>query len=135
VVAAVLGVVVAGVMLWVATVYVSHGNGKGQLAPTGSFTVRTAAIRDEVPFLLPDASPAHRRDLYIQHIGSSDLTGWLAFSAYAPGQTKRECHLRWTGRSFREPCTGEVFPADGRGLTAYRTSVRNGRLTVELNRR
>lgn len=125
--------VLAGAMLVVSTVYVSRGHGKGQLAPTGTFTVRTAAIRDEVPFLLPDASPAHRRDLYIQHIGESDLSGWLAFSAYAPGQTSRDCHLRWTGREFRDPCTGSTFPRDGKGLTSYRTSVRNGRLTVDLN--
>ena len=131
--AAVAFVIVAGAMLVVATLYVSRGHGKGQLAPTGTFTVRTAAIRDEVPFLLPDASPAHRRDLYIQHIGSSDLRGWLAFSAYAPGQSRRDCHLRWTGSAFRDPCTGDEFPANGSGLTQYTVHVSDGRLTVDLN--
>jgi hypothetical protein len=131
--AAVLFVVLVGAMLWGTTVYVSRGHGKGQLAARAEFSVRTAAIADDVPFLLPDASPARRRDVYIQHVGRSEDEGWLAFSAYAPGQTRRDCHLRWTGARFEDPCTGAHFPPDGTGLTSYPTRVTDGRLYVDLN--
>lgn len=133
--AAVAGAVAATAMLWVATVYVSHGHGKGDLAPQQEFFVgKTAALVVHTPFLLPDASPAHRRDVYVQHLGRSQARGWLVFAALAPGQTDRTCHLTWRGNRFEDPCTHTTFPADGTGLTRYRTRVTDGRLYVNLNR-
>ena len=121
-------------MLWVATVYVSHGHGKGDLAPQQEFFVgKTAAIVDRTPFLLPDASPNHRRDVYIQHLGGNRDRGWVALGALAPGQTDRECFLGWRRGHFEDPCTHATFPATGAGLTSYPTRVDRGRLYVDLN--
>jgi hypothetical protein len=132
--AAVLGALAAGAMLWVATVYVSRGNGKGDLAPQQEFFVGKAeSLADRTPFLLPDASPSHRRDVYIQHLGDDLDTGWLALGALAPGQTDRECFLKVRGDHFEDPCTDATFPEDGTGLTAYPTEVRDGRVYVDLN--
>ena len=132
--AAVLGALVAGGMLWGATVYVSRGHGKGDLAPQQEFFVgKTKALADRTPFLLPDASPARRRDLYVQHLGSDLTKGWLAFSALAPGQTDRSCFLKWRSAHFEDPCTGDTFPPDGTGLTMYATRLDDGRLYVDLN--
>ena len=122
-------------MLWVATVYVSNGHGKGDLAPQQEFFVgKTAALVDQTPFLLPDASPKHERDVYIQHLGRNQATGWLALAARAPGQDDRSCHLQWRDGRFEDPCTHATFPADGTGLTSYPTRVEKGRLFVDLNR-
>jgi hypothetical protein len=134
-VAAVAGAIAAAAMLWVATVYVSHGHGKGDLAPRQEFFVgKTAHLLGQTPFLLPDASPAHRRDVYVQHLGRNPATGWLVFAALAPGQTDRACHLKYRHGRFEDPCTAATFPTDGTGLTRYRTHVTDGRLYVDLNR-
>lgn len=123
---------------WGATIWVSNGNGKGDLAPTGEFSVGStdrlaAEIDDRGPFLLPDASPAHQRDLYIQHLGKDLDLGWWALGALAPGQTDRECFVVWTGDEFEDPCTGKTYPPDGDGLTKYANRVTDGTLYVDLS--
>jgi hypothetical protein len=136
--ASVVGVVLAGAMLWVAVVWVSNGNGKGQLAPTGEFSVGStkrlaAEIVDRGPFLFPDASPEHRRDIYVQHLGRDLDVGWWVLGALAPGQTDRECFIVWTGDEFRDPCTKKLYPAKGDGLTKYANRVADGTLYVDLS--
>lgn len=119
---AAVGVVVAVALLWVVTVLISNRT----VRPRGPFEAdefrvgHTSALVDRVPFLLPDASPSRSRDIYIQHLGEHETEGWLAFSAFAPGQTDRACFLRWDGvQHFTDPCTGDQFPANGDGLTQY----------------
>jgi hypothetical protein len=140
VVAAILGVVVAGLLVALATVYVSRGHGKGQLASQREYSAGrvdslAAEIAERGPFLVADASPSQRRDIYIQHVGSAEDEGWIVVSAFAPGQTDRSCFLRWDERSesFADPCSGTTFPASGHGLTQYPSEVRDGRLYVDLN--
>ena len=139
VVAAGLALAVAAGLLWLLTVLISNRT----VTPRGPFEAdefqvgRAAALVDRTPFLLADASPARTRDIYIQHLGGRDDEGWLAFSAFAPGQADRDCFLRWAGPEdrFRDPCTGETFPADGEGLTHYPTRVDDdGRVHVDLTR-
>lgn len=134
---AVAALVVAAVLLWLVTVLISNRT----VTPRGPFAAdefivgRTSALVDRVPFLLPDASPARARDIYVQHLGRDEDEGWLAFSAFAPGQTDRECFLRWDDEAsaFEDPCTGATFPPDGDGLTQYPTSVDDdGTLSVDL---
>src|SRR5690349_17915504 len=101
VVASVLGVVVAGALVWGATAYVSRGHGKGQLAAqrdydAGRIESLAAEIAERGPFLVADASPSRRRDIYVQHLGSVVEKGWVVVSAFAPDQTDRECFLRWS---------------------------------------
>lgn len=136
--ASVLGVVIAGGLLWGATVWVSNGNGKGNLAPRGEFSVGStkrlaAEIDRRGPFLFPDASPEHTRDLYIQHLGDDLDLGWWALGALAPGQSDRECFLEWTGDEFQDPCTKRLYPANGNGLTKYANRVADGTLYVDLS--
>lgn len=127
--------VVAAGLLWTTTAYVAGGHGKGDLAPQREFFLgKAAALIDRVPFLLPDASPSHSRDVYIQHTGSLLGTGWLALGALAPGQTDRECFLVFRNHRFEDPCTSKAYPADGTGLTSYPTRVdAKGRVYVDLN--
>ncbi|HUP85752.1 MAG TPA: hypothetical protein VM143_08810 [Acidimicrobiales bacterium] len=65
------------------------------------------------------------RELYVQHLGDDEKTGWLAIEAYAPGQRRLKCILRWDrgANEFVDPCTKQRFPADGAGLTTYRGDV------------
>ena len=138
VVGALVAVALAGVLLWVVTVLISNRS----VNPRGPFEAdefevgHVEALVDRVPFLLPDASPSRRRDIYVQHDpGAADDEGWLAFSAFAPGQTDRECFLRWSAADevFRDPCTDREFPPDGTGLDQYPTRVDDdNRLHVDL---
>ncbi len=134
-VAAVAGVVIAAGLMWLLTVLISNRT----VTPKGpfeqdEFSVRIDSIVDQVPFLLPDASPSRTRDIYLQHVGGEDDEGWLAFSAFAPDQTERDCFLRWSAADehFTDPCTDETFPADGDGLTQYPTRVEDDRVYVDL---
>jgi hypothetical protein len=132
------GVIVAGGLMWLLTVLISNRT----VTPRGPFSAEDFEVGDTgrllklVPFLLPDASPARSRDIYVQHLGDDEREGWLVFSAFAPGQDDRTCFLRWnadTGR-FRDPCTEETFPADGDGLTHYPTTVdEDDRLHVDFS--
>lgn len=91
------------------------------------------AIAEDGPILIPDASPNRTRDIYLQHLGTDPKRGWLAFSARANG-APRECHLQWDTASedFVDPCTGDRYPANGKGLTGYVTRIREARLYVDL---
>ena len=138
VVASVVAVVLAAVLLWVVTVLISNRT----VRPRGPFEADTfevgqvAALVDRTPFLLPDASPSRSRDVWVQHDpGRGPEEGWLVFSALAPGQTDRSCFLRWSEEDgvFRDPCTGDEFPANGDGLTHYPVEVDDdARLHVDL---
>lgn len=135
--AAVGGLAIAAGLLLGATVWVANGNGKGDLAPRGEFAVGStkrlaAEIDDRGPFLFPDASPEHKRDLYIQHLGRDLDVGWWAIGALAPGQTDRECFIVWTGDEFQDPCTKQIYPANGDGLTKYANRVEDATLYIDL---
>lgn len=85
--------------------------------------------KDKRPFLIPDASPNHAKDIYLQHIGASDKEGWLAISA-----GPRKCSLQWDaqGLQFVDPCTGKTHPPDGGDLKRYRTYVEGNAVYVDL---
>jgi hypothetical protein len=95
-----------------------------------------AAVADEGPIAIPDASPERARDIYLQHLGETPQVGWLAFAAQAPG-AERRCLLQWepAGAELVDPCGEQRYPANGRGLTQYPTTVtEEGVLTVDLRR-
>lgn len=82
------------------------------------------------PLLFQDVSDGDR-DVFVQHLGNGN---WVAFEAFAPGND-RGCQLQWrpTRRDFVDPCSDEVFPADGEGLVAYPAEVdEDGRLVIDL---
>src|SRR5581483_11573518 len=100
-----LAVVVALALVLVLSVLTSHGTIKTKLGDTefraGRVTTLARAIQAGGPLIF--ARPAGARvdvDIYVQHICSTDTTGWLAFAARAPGQDDRNCTLRWTGSQF-----------------------------------
>lgn len=133
-----MGVVIGiGVLLGV-SVLTSSGSVDANL---GDERYRADAARlaeriatDRRPFLLSDVSGRGTRDIYIQHVGETSEVGWLAFAARAPGQSDRDCSLRWdlAVQDFFDPCTDERYPADGTGLTRYRVEVDGGDLYVDL---
>ena len=133
VVAAVVGVVGAGGLMWLLTVLISNRT----VTPKGPFTAeefevgRIDRLVERVPFPLQD--PLGRgRHVFVQHLGDDDEEGWLVLSAYAPGQDDEQCALVWDGGAFKDPCTGDEFPPSGDGLAEYPTRVDDGRLYVDL---
>ena len=88
------------------------------------------------PLLFQDLVTGDRRDLdvFVQHLGGDR---WVTFQAFA-ADSERTCQLRWqqAKRRFTDPCrAGRTFPADGAGLTRYRTTVdrETGKIVVDLN--
>lgn len=95
-----------------------------------------AAIAEDGPIAIPDASPERARDIYLQHLGETPAVGWLAFAAQAPN-AERHCLLQWVPAEAElvDPCGERRYPADGEGLTQYPTTVtEEGTLTVDLRR-
>lgn len=100
----------------------------------GSASARAENIADGGPLLFSDVSSG-KRDIYLQHVGDDDATGWSAFDARRPGQG-RNCTLVWQAASndFRDPCDGTLVPADGTGLTSYPVTVTDkGKVVIDLN--
>jgi hypothetical protein len=127
----VLGVV--AVVLGIALVFglslaVSHGQIEPKNLGDREFQIPNAnamarTIARDGPTLYPDASGGKTRDIYVQHVGGR----WYAIAA-----GPRTCSLRWTGRGFTDPCTKASYPADGAGLTRYRTRLEKNTLFVDF---
>jgi hypothetical protein len=100
----------------------------------GSATSRARNIAEGGPLLFSDVSSG-KRDIYLQHVGDDDTSGWLAFDARRPGQG-RDCTLVWQSAStdFRDPCDGTIVAADGEGLIDYPVTITDeGRVVIDLN--
>jgi hypothetical protein len=84
---------------------------------------RAAEVADRGPILLPDVA-GNQRDVFLQHLGSDPVGGWLAFDAREPG-TARDCTLEWHAERsvFVDPCDGSVVTAEGDGLAQYPVEV------------
>lgn len=90
------------------------------------------------PFLFKDPLTAGRgRELWLQHVGSDEETGWLAFEARPEGAAER-CITTWDRRRrlFVDPCSDTTYPADGEGLVQYDASVDDatGIVVIDLRR-
>ena len=73
-------------------------------------------------------------DIYVQHLGTDPIHGWLAFEAHRPGGPP-SCILRWQAqaRNFADPCDHRTYPADGQGLNQYPVIIDSkGGLSVDL---
>ena len=101
----------------------------------GSTEVLADAIDegDGQPLIFSDVSGGDR-DIYVQHVGEDDATGWSAFETRVPGTD--DCFAEWDGEDavFVSTCDDEVtFPADGEGRTSYPVTVNaDGRLIIDL---
>ena len=113
------------------------GQAKVQLGSTTFVmgpAVRLAPSADQAPLLF-QALVGKDLDIYVQHLGSDPIHGWLAFEAHRPGGPA-SCALRWQGqtRTFVDPCDHMIYPADGQGLDQYRVTIDSkGRVTIDLH--
>jgi hypothetical protein len=129
-----LGGVVAGILIFLVVLALAGPRSAKQSA-NASFKVGPATrLAPEIarggPLLFQDLLN-HSRDIYVQNLGGGD---WRAFEAHAPGAA-RSCVLRWRpeDRQFLDPCDGRTYPADGTGLTSFRTQVdKHGLVVVDL---
>jgi hypothetical protein len=73
-------------------------------------------------------------DIFVQHLGADPAQGWRAFEAHA-ARAARSCQIQWqrAAHDFMDPCSRQVYPPDGQGLTQYAATVlANGRVVVDL---
>jgi type II secretory pathway pseudopilin PulG len=138
-----VGVVVALILLIVVFVFAIPSlteSGKVQVRlgtdtfDAGLAKKRADAIRRDGPILFSDVASG-QRDIFLQHLGEDDTTGWSAFDARRDGQG-RECTLSWdpTQTAFTDPCDGSVVVAAGSGLTQYKVVVSDaGTVVIDLN--
>jgi hypothetical protein len=90
-------------------------------------------IEREGPFLLPDAAGGDT-DIWLNHVGDDDGSGWWAFVARPP-TSPRGCFVDWVAddMTFVDSCEGTVYPATGEGLPQLAVSVgAGGELSVDL---
>jgi hypothetical protein len=132
---AVAGVVV-GVLIFAAILSLSgSGKAKSKLAPNvfkvGKAKNQAVIVDRHGPLLFPD--PLQKgRDIYVNHLGDNQ---WAAFEVHPPSEPKT-CTVKWDppSRTFRDPCSGRAYPADGTGLTRYKAYVdKSGDLIVDLH--
>jgi len=133
----VTGVVIGLVVLGGLAVLASRGDVKLQGDPVfdaGRTDSQAPAIARDGPILLGDVAGGDR-DVYLQHLGTDEDRGWVAFDTRAPGAA-RNCAVRWVpdDQAFEDPCTGDRYPPSGEGLRQYPVSVDDGRLRVDLRR-
>lgn len=102
----------------------------------GGSTKRLArVIAKGGPILYGDVSGQKDRDMILQHLGKDPATGWHAFLA-APVDKPRDCTWQWQEdeHRFRAKCDRSLIaPADGKGLSQFEVTVRDGRIDVNLN--
>jgi hypothetical protein len=129
--------VLAGVVIFVGIVSLAgSGKAKSKLASdvfkVGKAKNQAAIVDRHGPLLFAD--PLQRgRDIYLDHLGDDH---WAAFEVHPPTEPK-SCTVKWETqtRSFRDPCSGRLYPADGTGLTRYSAYVdKKGDLVVDLRR-
>lgn len=90
--------------------------------------------REQTPLFFGDVAGGDR-DIYLQHIGDDETTGWYAF-AVRPLDAPRDCFAVWDleAQGFGYTCDDRTFPADGEGLFQYPVVIsQNGEITIDLN--
>jgi hypothetical protein len=127
--------VVAGILVFVGILsLVGSGKAKSHLGSdvfkVGKAKNQAVIVDRNGPLLFAD--PLEKgRDIYLNHLGG---TQWAAFEVHPPGESK-SCTVKWQSSShtFRDPCAGRTYPADGAGLVRYSATVdKSGELVVDL---
>jgi hypothetical protein len=135
---AVVGVIVAAAVFFSAALLTSGGDTKVRLGDDDFKVGKVGALATRVerdgPLLFQDLLIGGTRDIYVNHLGSNDDIGWVAFEARVPG-SPRECTLVWStdAGTFTDPCTKATVPADGDELPHYPTQVSDGVLVIDLS--
>jgi hypothetical protein len=138
VVLAIVAATVAAGLFLAAALLTSRGGTEVRLGDNefsvGEAKALAKRIDRDGPLLFQDLLIGGTRDIYVNHIGSDDRIGWVAFDARVPG-SPRTCTLVWTADQhvFTDPCTHTTVPPDGGDLPHYPTRVTDdGTLIVDL---
>ena len=94
----------------------------------------SAEIADRGPILFGDVAGGDR-DIILQHLGEDPDSGWLAFEARRPGQS-RECIFTWRPEQadFVNSCDHtDVVNERGGGLRHFDVTVVDGDVRVDIN--
>ena len=94
----------------------------------------SAEIADRGPILFGDVADGEL-DIILQHLGDDPDTGWLAFEARRPGQS-RDCFFEWRpGQAeFVNTCDpDDVVDAAGTGLRHFEVAVVDGDVRVDIS--
>jgi hypothetical protein len=124
----VIAAVVAAALFLALALFTSGGDTKVRLGDD------EFEVGKDGPLLFQDLLIGGTRDIYVNHIGADERTGWVAFEARVPG-SDRSCTLVWdqTTQVFTDPCADETVPPDGGDLPHYPTRVTDdGILIVDL---
>lgn len=145
VIASLFGVAVATVFVALIVRYASQRPDDVNLGDDRFVVGRADRFADRIqeqgaPILFKDPLTSRAgRELFIQHLGRDDRTGWSAIEAYPPGAPREvRCILRWdrAAQHFEDPCGQATFPADGAGLRVYPAQVDDrGAVIVDLRTR
>jgi hypothetical protein len=137
---ALVGLAVWGAAAWLSSragpdskVEVNLGDDTFNMGPADQ---RAEEVAERGPLLFPGLVTADEGYIVVNHAGTDEMVGWTAFAAVPPGSTI-ECAVQWQAASqqFKDPCTGTVYPADGRGLQHFRIVVNADHdLIVDLGR-
>ena len=96
----------------------------------------SAEIADRGPILFGDVADGDL-DIILQHLGDDPETGWLAFEARRPGQS-RDCFFEWQPDEdlFANSCDpDDTVDAAGTGLRHFDVAVVDGDVRVDINPR
>jgi len=127
--------VVAGILVFVGILsLVGSGKAKSHLGSAvfkvGKAKNQAVIVERDGPLLFAD--PLEKgRDIYLNDLGQNH---WAALEVHPPGEPK-SCTVKWQAAShtFRDPCSGRTYPADGTGLVRYSATVdKSGDLVVDL---
>jgi len=132
---------VLGLAIWGVAAWTSHTNGVQSNLGEDTFNMgsardRAQEVAERGPLLFPGLVAADQGYIVVNHAGTDELAGWKAFAAVPPG-SRIDCAVQWVAdtRQFQDPCTGTSYPADGKGLTAYRVEITPEReLVIDLGR-
>ena len=91
------------------------------------------SIAEQGPVLWPDVAGGSR-DIWLQHVGDDNATGWTAFDARLTS-SGRKCNVIWDPetRIFTDPCTEVTYPEDGEGLPQIPVFFDSRELIVDIN--
>ena len=94
----------------------------------------SAEIADRGPILFGDVADGEL-DIILQHLGDDPASGWLAFEARRPGQS-RDCFFAWRAEQaeFVNTCApDDVVDAAGTGLRHFDVAVVDGDVRVDIH--
>ena len=122
----------AAVLLVVFALLLSSRSGTKTQIGSATFDAGPAGrLAGKTPLLFPDLRGGDL-NVWVQHTGPSDDTGWITFLAHTPDDPR--CAVKWhsSTRTFTD-CQGTTYPADGGELPHFKTTVdKHGHVVVDF---